>query len=224
LSAKIMAGDGRKDDRGKHQMSLLGSLWRPLRAIVRVLEHGEAKYARDNWQQVKDPGGGWPITRYSDALQRHVADFMEGRTADVDTGLHPLAHAGCDVLFLLWFLVDDEGRSKERKSAHLSSRAQLYNVQSSKELPRRKLLRLAVQQYGRLQVRRLPVRGVRDDKLRELIQKARDAKWNVEVGGSTHVKFVDPNGKYITSCTTTKTSPNTYYILRSKLRRAGLDV
>lgn len=105
----ILAGS--KFDGGKHRMWLLGPLWRPIRAVVRVLEFGAAKYAPNNWQLVRDDDGGSPVKRYGDAMMRHVAAFQEGEMRDAETGLHPLAHAVCDGLFLLWFLVDDDGRA-----------------------------------------------------------------------------------------------------------------
>lgn len=64
--------------------------------------------------------------------------------------------------------------------------------------------------------------GVRDDKLRELIVTAELAGFRTERGGGTHVKFFTPLGRYVTSCTTTKTCGRTYYEVRAKLRRAGL--
>lgn len=100
---------GVKGDRGKHRMHLLGPLWRPLRAVVRVLEFGAVKYAENNWQNVREEDGSAPpIKRYGNALQRHVASFQEGKMIDEESGLHVLAHAACDALFLLWFLADDD--------------------------------------------------------------------------------------------------------------------
>jgi len=63
---------------------------------------------------------------------------------------------------------------------------------------------------------------MRDDKLRQLVDIAREAGFRVEIGGGTHVKFFDPSGHYVTSCTTTYTSSRSFYEVRAKLRRAGL--
>lgn len=114
VSGATVASDrGVKRDRGKHRMHLLGPLWRPLRAVVRVLEFGAAKYAENNWQNVREEDGSAPpIKRYGNALQRHVAHFQEGKMIDEESGLHVLAHAACDALFLLWFLADDDGRER----------------------------------------------------------------------------------------------------------------
>ena len=68
------------------------------------------------------------------------------------------------------------------------------------------------------------MRGIHDDKLRGLVSQAQERGWRVEIGGGTHVKFYTPEGKYVTSCTTTSTGSRTYLEVRSKLRRAGLEV
>lgn len=113
VSGATASDRGVKRDRGKHRMHLLGPLWRPLRAVVRVLEFGAAKYAENNWQNVREEDSGAPpIKRYGNALQRHVASFQEGKMIDEESGLHVLAHAACDALFLLWFLADDDGRER----------------------------------------------------------------------------------------------------------------
>jgi len=87
---------GRKDDQGKLRWSLLP--WDSVKDVVKVLEAGAKKYGDDNWKMVE--GGR---TRYFDALLRHLMAWREGERLDVETGLPHLAHAGCCVLFLLWF-------------------------------------------------------------------------------------------------------------------------
>lgn len=100
-----MEQQGVKHDQQKLRWHLFAPLWRPLELVVRVLEHGEKKYARDNWQSVKeiDDAEGPPALRYSNALQRHIVDLHCGIRIDKDSGLPTLAHIVCDSLFLLWF-------------------------------------------------------------------------------------------------------------------------
>lgn len=89
---------GKKLDAGKYRFSLL-----PIRSvveIVKVLEFGAKKYDVNNWQHVPDAE-----TRYFDAAMRHLIAFKEGEKLDEESGLHHLAHAGCCVLFMLWFEV-----------------------------------------------------------------------------------------------------------------------
>jgi hypothetical protein len=68
-----------------------------LAAIARVLDHGAKKYAPYNWMRVR------PRSRYVDAALRHLHAYADGEVNDPDSGLNHLAHAGCCILFLLWF-------------------------------------------------------------------------------------------------------------------------
>jgi len=69
----------------------------------------------------------------------------------------------------------------------------------------------------------MTVHGIKDDKLRELVRAAKAVGWTTSLGGGGHLRFFTPDGRYITSCTTTPTSERTYYNTRARLRRAGLD-
>ena len=88
---------GRKDDAGKPRPSLIP--YEALDPIIAVLEFGADRYGVDNWKKVSDP-----IPRYTNGLLRHVFAYARGEDLDKDSGLHHLAHAGCNILFLLWFL------------------------------------------------------------------------------------------------------------------------
>ena len=94
--------EGRKSDAGKPRLSLLP--WRAVQQIVAVLEFGAAKYGADNWQRV--PGAR---QRYFDAAMRHLLAWWDGERLDAESGLPHLAHAGCCILFLLWY---DKGDAK----------------------------------------------------------------------------------------------------------------
>jgi hypothetical protein len=85
---------GRKFDAGKLDYTLVP--WDGLEEVVKVLEFGARKYARDNWQQVE---GG--MQRYQAAAFRHLIAYNQGEKVDQETGLSHLAHAGCCLLFLL---------------------------------------------------------------------------------------------------------------------------
>lgn len=60
-----------------------------------VMGHGEKKYGRDNWRQ----GMAW--CRLIDATMRHILAFKEGEDFDPETSLHHLAHARCNLAFLI---------------------------------------------------------------------------------------------------------------------------
>ena len=89
---------GVKYDAGKPRIGLLFAMGPALVQVVRVLEHGLEKYPdAKNWQRVEDGAA-----RYIDAAGRHLLDYAGGSEKDPYSGLHPLAHAACDVLFALW--------------------------------------------------------------------------------------------------------------------------
>lgn len=90
---------GLKFDEGKLLFTCLSrGLAGPLKAVAAVLTYGAQKYAADSWQGVPEAQ-----RRYEDALERHLNAWRLGQSCDDESGLHHLAHAACNVLFLLWF-------------------------------------------------------------------------------------------------------------------------
>lgn len=64
--------------------------------VVQVLEFGvHSGYQRASWQQV-------PASMYVAAAARHIAAYESGEELDTDSGLPHLAHALCDLYFLVW--------------------------------------------------------------------------------------------------------------------------
>lgn len=90
---------GEKFDDGKLRFDLLPK--GALEEIVEVLGYGARKYSADNWKLVPDAR-----SRYFAAAMRHIMAWHSGEEKDPESGLSHLAHAGCSILFLLWF----EGR------------------------------------------------------------------------------------------------------------------
>ena len=86
---------GMKFDDGKPMWRLLP--FRELREVVDILTFGVKKYAIDNWKKVTPP------ERYIDAAFRHFTSWVEGEKIDPETGKSHLAHAVCNLLFLMWF-------------------------------------------------------------------------------------------------------------------------
>lgn len=83
----------------KHDAGKLPSIVSPLRAlqeVAKVLEFGSRKYEWEGWRGVKP-------RRYLAAALRHLFDRAMGQKIDPESGLPTLAHAACDVLFLLSF-------------------------------------------------------------------------------------------------------------------------
>jgi hypothetical protein len=86
---------GTKYDGGKMRYSLLPK--GVVSDIVQVLEYGAGKYGSNNWQGLPDFED-----RYYDAMMRHVAAYRAGERCDWESGLPHLAHAMCNLAFLLW--------------------------------------------------------------------------------------------------------------------------
>ena len=92
-----------KHDKGKPRPSLLPV--QGLRGVMEVLEFGAQKYASASWQTVPDAR-----SRYLDAALRHLLEVVEyGLDAvDEESGLPAIAHAACDLLFLVHFVKEDK--------------------------------------------------------------------------------------------------------------------
>jgi hypothetical protein len=89
---------GRKYDYGKLRWGLLPNA--AVREVLKVLMRGAEKYDVGNWKHVPDAK-----RRYYEATMRHMTAWWDsgGQEPDPEWGLSHLAHAGCCLLFLLWF-------------------------------------------------------------------------------------------------------------------------
>ena len=67
-------------------------------AVAKVLTYGKKKYGKNNWQQLPDAKD-----RYYAALRRHISEWRNGEKVDKETGLSHLAHAACNLMFLMFF-------------------------------------------------------------------------------------------------------------------------
>ena len=74
-----------------------------LEEIAKVLAFGARKYEANNWRK------GFKWMRTFGALLRHLYAWARGEDNDPETGLSHLAHAGCNVLFLLTFVLTKTG-------------------------------------------------------------------------------------------------------------------
>jgi hypothetical protein len=106
-----MENKGIKYDDGKLQWWYLPI--EPIKEVLKVLHYGDKKYPADdgcNWKQVPNAK-----KRYYSALMRHITAWWDGEKNDQESGLHHLAHACTNVLFLLWFEMKGykEGKSKQ---------------------------------------------------------------------------------------------------------------
>jgi hypothetical protein len=87
----------KKFDNEKIRMDLLPV--RALTGIAEVLTHGAKKYGDRNWEN------GLKWSRVFGATLRHLFAWWGGEDIDKESGLHHLKHVGCNILFLLEFII-----------------------------------------------------------------------------------------------------------------------
>ena len=93
---------GVKHDQGKPDYTLLPL--KTLEGVVRVMEFGVKKYARDDWKRLPDG-----YNRYLAAHLRHMAEVLEDpKHIDYESGLLSYDHALCDLIFARRFLNEAE--------------------------------------------------------------------------------------------------------------------
>ena len=100
--------DAAKNDKGKNRLDLLPV--RPILDVGKVLTFGAQKYGGRNWEK------GFAWSRPYAAALRHLFAWWGGETYDKETGLNHLAHAMCEIMFLLEFSythVEMDDRPKE---------------------------------------------------------------------------------------------------------------
>jgi hypothetical protein len=65
--------------------------------LSKVLAYGAHKYSDRNWEK------GMKWSRPFGALLRHIWSWWKGETNDPETGFSHMAHAACNVMFLLTY-------------------------------------------------------------------------------------------------------------------------
>lgn len=98
--------EGTKYDSGKPTTALLPS--GPLLEVAKVLDYGAKKYESQNWRK------GIKYSRVLSAAQRHLLAWNEGENKDPETGITHLAHATCNLLFLLQYEIDNMNEFDDR--------------------------------------------------------------------------------------------------------------
>ena len=84
-----------KNDSGKPTYDLIP--FELLADVNKVLEHGRKSYGLNNWRKEK----GFKMSRPFNALLRHMFAWWSGEDNDKQTGISHLAHAMCNLLFLM---------------------------------------------------------------------------------------------------------------------------
>lgn len=93
---------------GKPKLSMI-----PRSALVaeaNVFAFGAEKYARDNWRK------GMKWTEVADSAMRHMQAWLEGETNDGESGLPHLAHAKCNLSFLIEYAEKNLGTDDRYKA------------------------------------------------------------------------------------------------------------
>ena len=117
---------GIKHDESKRRMDLVPTSLTS--AVARILEFGAKKYGDNNWRE------GLKWSRVYAALQRHLADFWDGKDVDDESGLPHLYHAACNIAFLIEFYekrkdLDDRYKFEKHKLGTF-----YYNSKTGKEI------------------------------------------------------------------------------------------
>ena len=87
---------GFKDDAGKTRFELLLPEFEE--QVAEILTFGAEKYTQDGWRKVDNP-----VERYYGSLRRHINAWRSGEKDDIETGKSHLAHAACNLMFLMYF-------------------------------------------------------------------------------------------------------------------------
>jgi hypothetical protein len=83
-------------NQGKVEWSLVD--YKSLEPMVRVLEYGVEKYARNNWKK------GMPATQIIESMLRHTYKLLEGELVDPESGIEHIGHIQCNAMFLSYVL------------------------------------------------------------------------------------------------------------------------
>lgn len=88
------------DQAMKHDTGKPGIAWLPmaeLQDIAEVLDFGAIKYDRGNWKK------GMPWMKIVNSMLRHIFAWTLGEKIDPESGKSHLAHAACNILFLMYY-------------------------------------------------------------------------------------------------------------------------
>ena len=76
---------------GKPQWSLVD--FKSLEPLVRVMEYGAQKYARENWKK------GLDLNQILESMSRHLFALMSGEIVDPESGCEHIGHIMANAMF-----------------------------------------------------------------------------------------------------------------------------
>ena len=97
-----------KYDDGKILMSLVDPYF--VEDIAKVLTFGANKYAPNSWQGLENG-----LTRYTDAMLRHLTAYQKGELIDPESGLTHLSHAATNLMFISYLNRQNESTTSPSK-------------------------------------------------------------------------------------------------------------
>ena len=97
-----------KYDDGKILMSLVDPYF--VEDVAKVLTFGAKKYTPNGWQGVENG-----LTRYLDAMLRHLTAYQKGELIDPESGLTHLSHVAANVMFISYFNRQNESTTSPSK-------------------------------------------------------------------------------------------------------------
>jgi hypothetical protein len=109
------AKEATKFDSGKTDWSLMP--FDAVEQINKVLEFGAKKYndsgkrGKESWNWAK--GSGLGKMRVLNAVFRHLFAYARGEKLDPESGLSHLSHAGCGILFMIYYTLHPQQYTKD---------------------------------------------------------------------------------------------------------------
>lgn len=97
-SVELYCESGTKSDGDKLRVDLIDVY--AITELAKVLTFGAKKYAPRNWEK------GIKYSRCYGAALRHLLAWWDGKKVDEETGLSPLVHAMCEIMFLIRYTKD----------------------------------------------------------------------------------------------------------------------
>ena len=81
--------------------------YKSLEPMIKVLEYGESKYNKKNWQV------GLDLVEIQESMQRHLAAVMDGELYDKESGELHIGHIMSNCMFWVYHFNKNKGNNNE---------------------------------------------------------------------------------------------------------------